>query len=103
MPFEYWEYQFEGAFKSPDSLKSKSGVYVIWCEKEGNWTVLDVGESANVKERVKNHHRADCWAQNCSSGTIYYSATYTPSLQPEERIKIEQKIRNLANPICGNR
>lgn len=102
MPFEYWEYQFEGAFTSPDSLKSTSGVYVIWCKKEGEWAVLYVGEATDVKERVKNHDRARCWAQNCS-GTIYYTATYTPNLQPEERMKIEQKIRSLANPLCGSR
>jgi len=100
MPFEYWEYQFEGAFTSPDSLKSTSGVYVIWCENEGEWAVLDVGESDNVKERVKNHDRADCWEDKCL-GTIYYTATYTPHLQQAERMQIEQRIRNLANPLCG--
>ena len=102
MPFEHWGYQFEGAYKSRDSLKSRSGVYVIWCENGGEWTVLDVGEAADVKERVKNHDRDNCWKSNCS-GTIYYTATYTPNLQPEERTKIEQKIRNLANPLCGSR
>ncbi len=102
MPFEYWGYQFEGAFTSPDSLKSTSGVYVIWCENEGEWAVLDVGATDDVKKQVSNHDHARYWAQNCS-GTIYYSATYTPKLQLEERMKIEQKIRNLANPICGSR
>lgn len=102
MPFEYWEYQFEGAFTSPDSLKSTSGIYVIWCENGGNWTVLDVGEAANVKESVKNDDRADCWEDKCS-GTIYYTATYTPKLQQAERMQREQRIRKLANPLCGKR
>lgn len=102
MPFEYWGYQFEGTYTSRESLRSRSGVYVIWCENEGKWTVLDVGEAADVKERVKTHDRADCWENKCS-GTIYYSATYTPNLQQAERMKIEQRIRNLANPPCGRR
>ena len=102
MPFERWGYQFEGAYTSCEYLRSRSGVYVIWCENEGNWIVLDVGESANVKERVKNHDRADCW-EDKRSGTIYYSATYTPNLQQAERMQIEQNIRKLANPLCGNR
>jgi hypothetical protein len=102
IPFEYWGYQFEGAYTSPDSLKSRSGVYVIWCENKGKWTVLDVGESDNVKERVKNHDRTDCWSRNCS-GTIYYSATYTPNLQQAGRMKIEEKIRQLADPLCVRR
>jgi len=100
--FEYLGYQFDGAYTSPDFLEPTSGVYVIWCENEGNWTVLDVGEAADVKERVKNHDRTDSWAQNCS-GTIYYSATYTPNLQQTKRIEIEEKIRKLTNPPCGKR
>jgi len=102
MPFEYWEYQFEGAYTSCDLLKSNAGVYVIWCESEGNWTVLDVGEAADVKKRVKNHDRTRCWEEHCR-GTIYYTATYTPSLQQADRMKIEERIRNLASPLCGSR
>lgn len=102
MPFERWGYQFEGAYTSCEYLRSRSGVYVIWCENEGNWTVLDVGETDDVKKRVTNHDRADCWTQNCS-GTIYYSATYATNLQQAERIQIEQNIRKLANPLCGKR
>ena len=102
MPFERWSYQFEGAYTSRESLRSRSGVYVIWCENEGNWTVLDVGEADDVKKRVSNHDRADCWEDMCS-GTIYYSATYTPNLQQAERMQIEQRIRDLANPLCSKR
>ena len=100
MGFEYLGYQFDGAYTSPDFLEPASGVYVIWCENEGMWTVLDVGEADDVKERVKNHDRADCWERN-RSGTIYYSATYTPNLQQTKRIEIEGKIRRLTNPPCG--
>ena len=102
MPFERWGYQFEGAYTSCEYLRSRSGVYVIWCENEGKWAVLDVGETDDVKKRVTNHDRARCWAQNCS-GTIYYSATYTPNLQRAGRLEIEQRIRNSANPPCGRR
>ena len=102
MGFERWGYQFDGTYTSPDSLDSRAGVYVIWCKNEENWTVLDVGEAADVKDRVSNHDRADCWSRHCS-GTIYYSAICTPNLQQPGRIAIEQRIRNLTNPPCGER
>ena len=57
MGFERWGYQFDGAYASPDSLQSRSGVMLIWCKKDVDWTVLDVGESADVRERVSNHER----------------------------------------------
>ncbi len=100
MPFEHWGYHFEGAYALADSLKSKAGVYVIWCERGGNWAVLDVGEAADVKKRVKNHERSVCWKDQCG-GRVYYSATYTPKVGEADRMKIEERIRSLASPPCG--
>ena len=102
MSFERCGYQQGPEPIAARRLQSRSGVYVIWCKSGDNWTVLDVGEAANVKERVSNHDRANCWARNCS-GIIYYSATYTPNLQQAGRMKIEQRIRGLTNPPCGER
>lgn len=100
MSFERWGYTFEGAFTDPASLGPRSGVYVIWCKEDDNWNVLDVGESHDVQNRVVNHDRKDCWERNCT-GIIYYSATYTPNLQQSGRQQIEQEIRNVTNPPCG--
>jgi hypothetical protein len=100
LSFERWGYQFEGAFTSTNSLKSLAGVYVIWCKDGDNWKVLDVGEAGDVKDRVSNHDRTDCWKRNCS-GTIYYSATYTSGKTEEQRREIEQSIRSQEDPPCG--
>lgn len=102
MGFERWGYKFEGAWTDPNNLETRSGVYVIWCKSGENWLILDVGESHDVNDRVLSHDRSDCWRRNCT-GTIYYSATYTPKLQQPGRIEIEQHIRNLTNPPCGDR
>ncbi len=102
MSFSRWGYNFEGAWKDPDNLKSQSGVYVIWCVIGEKWTVLDVGESHDVKDRVINHDRAECWKRNCK-GIIYYSATYTPNKQQNGRKEVEQDIRSQTNPPCGER
>ena len=102
MGFERWGYQFEGAWTDPNNLEPRSGVYVIWCKTRENWSVLDVGESHDVKNRVLNHGRKTDWERYCQ-GTIYYSATYTPNLQQAGRVQIEQRIRTLINPPCGER
>lgn len=102
MSFTRWGYQIEGAFISQESLEARAGVYVIWCKNGEAWTVLDVGETGDVKERVATHDRVDCWARHCS-GTIYYSAIYTPNLQQSGRMAIEQGIRELTKPPCGER
>jgi hypothetical protein len=60
MTFERWGYKFDGAYTSPDSLQPIAGVYVIFCRDGDRWTVLDVGESDNVRDRLSDHERVDC-------------------------------------------
>lgn len=67
MGFERWHYNFEGAWTDPNNLEAKSGVYVIWCKVGDNWTVLDVGESSDVKNRVLAHDRKSMANFNISS------------------------------------
>lgn len=98
--FEKWGYHFDGAYTNPNNLQSAAGVYVIWCKTNDSWTILDVGESDDVKDRINNHDRADCWQDNCP-GTIYYSATYISN--PQERSNLEQRIRNEEDVACGER
>ncbi len=102
MGFVKWGYNFEGAFTSCQSLEELPGVYVIWCKFLENWNVLDVGESDDVRRRVCNHDREDCWKRNCS-GTIYFSAMYLPGYTEDERRRIESYIRSQTNPPCGDR
>jgi len=102
MVFERWGYQFEGAWSDPGRLESRSGVYVIWCKVGEKWNVLDVGESHDVRDRVMNHDRSDCWVRNCT-GEIFYSATYTPNLQQSGRKEVEQYVRDQTTPPCGDR
>jgi hypothetical protein len=102
MAFERWEYTVEGEWSDPEKLEDRPGVYIIWCRAGENWSVLDVGESANVKSRVLNHDRSGSWRRNCQ-GDIYYSVIYTHDLQQAERMEIEQKIRRIENPPCGDR
>ncbi|MCB9779721.1 MAG: hypothetical protein H6742_14245 [Alphaproteobacteria bacterium] len=103
MSFQRWNRTFEGAFTGPSSLEAKGGVYVIWCKKGESWTVLDVGESADVRARVLSHDRKDCWTRNSTGGTLYYSATYTDGLQQQGRMEIEKSIRDAAKPTCGDK
>ena len=97
MGFTLLDYHLEGAFKNPSDLPPGAGVYVIWCKDGKTWVVLDVGESEDVRERVMNHDRADCWKKHCS-GEIWYSATYDTNQQTRRRI--EQHIRKEGNLPC---
>lgn len=94
-------YTFEGSFSTSGSLKNQSGVYVILTPtSNNNYKILDVGESAKVKERVENHDREGCWKRHANSGGIYYAAHYPTEAQ---RMKIEKIIRDQYTPPCGKK
>jgi hypothetical protein len=101
IPIARW--QFEGSYSQTSNLYDRSGVYAILDRRrDGNYYVIDVGESATVKTRVETHDRADCWARN-QQGTLAVAVLYTPNLQQPGRRTIEQVLRSQYAPVCGIR
>jgi len=97
-------YTFEGPHTLPSSLANRAGVYAIMAQTStNNYKVVDVGESATVRQRVENHDRTDCWRRNSTPYGPRYAVLYTPGVQQPGRVKIEQRIRNTYNPPCGDR
>ena len=100
MSIKIGNYTFDGPYPSTDKLEDRSGVYAIFCQKDGKNWLIDVGESANVKTRVETHDRKDCWKRNCTS-TLSVAVYYTPGMQQTGRMAIEQEIRKQYDPPCG--
>lgn len=96
------QYTFEGPYTDTDQLENRSGVYAITCTDGRTYGLIDVGESAAVKQRVENHDRKRCWQLNCSA-TLSASVLYTPNLQQAGRVAIENAIRQEFEPPCGRR
>jgi len=70
MAFKLSGYSFSGPFDSADKLKDDSGVYVVATGESGNWKLIDCGEAPNVKEKISNHERRDCWRGEAVEGQI---------------------------------
>jgi hypothetical protein len=93
-------YEFS-VFTSTSSLENKGGVYAILdLRSDDRYYPIDVGESAEVKDRVENHDRKPCWNRNIR-GSIRYGVHYTPGKSAEARRKIEAEIRDKYDPPCG--
>lgn len=86
------------------SLLDASGVYIILTRQKANsqWTVVDIGESGEVKTRVENHDREPCWESH-NQGTLAVAVIYKPNQQQAGRKLIEQELRTQFNPLCGER
>lgn len=95
-------YSFEGPYSFPSSLEDKAGVYVILCVAGEKFHVIDVGESVIVRNRIETHDRKDCWPRNCPD-SLKFAVHYTPNLQQQGRMRIEQEIRDEYDPPCGEK
>lgn len=93
-------YTFEGPYDNTGSLKDNSGVYLIVCHDGSKYAPIDVGESAQVKTRIENHDRSDCWKKNCKH-KLMVAVLYTPHKQQLGRMEIEQDVRCNYTFPCG--
>jgi hypothetical protein len=83
-----------------DKLKNAPGVYTIWCRSSSRDTLIDVGQSDNVRDRVMSHDRRECWNKNCK-GSLEVAATYIKDEQ--QRLDREKEIRQHCKLPCGER
>ncbi|MHA1828361.1 MAG: hypothetical protein ACTSX6_06905 [Candidatus Heimdallarchaeaceae archaeon] len=98
---------FEGPFEvdKAEIPKNRAGVYAILCKKsDGKYYVMDVGESGQSGIRIGNHDRKPCWEKKCD-GTLSVYIRYMPTKEytPEDRRKLESKIRKQYDPPCGKK
>ena len=102
------EFKFEDGpypIDQANKLKNTPGVYTILCRSSSTssrdtLTLIDVGQSDNVRDRVMSHDRRECWNKNCK-GSLEVAATYIKDEQ--HRLDREKKIREQKQPPCGER
>jgi hypothetical protein len=99
MSIKLGKYSFTGPFASVDQVKDRSGVYAIVCTVDGEYFLLDIGESLKLRTRIENYDKKDCWSKYCNGRLTIY-AHYTPFLKQQDRIIIEHELRELFRPDC---
>ncbi len=97
-------YSFEGPYATTGHLKDNAGLYVILTRggSASSWTVLDVGETGQVKSRLETHERGPCWNRH-NQGTLAAAVLYTPRWTDDQRRTLETKLRDSYAPVCGVR
>lgn len=103
MAIEICGYTFEGPYSQTNSLCSQGGNYVILDNRmDGQWWVVDVGESSDIRQRVESHDWAVCWRCN-RQGTLGVAVLHTPSWTADHRRLLESRVREAYAPACGAR
>lgn len=101
MPIQIDQWNFDGPFHNTAPVQKRSGAYAILTRQPGTgmYRVVDAGESGDLRFRLDNHDRAECWRRN-SNGELAVAVLYCD--QPS-RMAIEARLRQAFNPTCGIR
>ena len=90
----YQGYIFNGPFSINTSFNEVAGIYLI---TNSNGTIIDVGETENLKERIPGHERKDCWTRNSGVNLYFHHENNS-----DKRLEKEKFFRNKSNPACGD-
>lgn len=98
MDFEMGNSFFTGryAIDRIDRIEDWPGLYSILCYRNGEYYMIDVGESDNVRSAVENNGRREFWERRCS-GTLVVTVYYTSDMQRSERERLEREIRKFVS------
>jgi hypothetical protein len=100
MALQIGGYEFNGPYRDWTSLLEESGVIVVLGGNGvGEWHVVDIDESDNLRRRVEGHERMPKW-RACNHLMLVVAALYVTA---PERMIIEQELRAQYNPPCGGR
>jgi len=102
MSVKIGSYSFGGYYSSPSDFEEKAGIYAVFCRNYEKDVLIDIGESDDIRLRVENNEKSSCWRRTCASA-LGYVVLYTPDLDEQGRIKIEEEIRDQYNPVCGRK
>jgi len=83
-----------------------AAVYVILCvSSDGSSTVLDVGQSGELGDRINTHDRETCWKEKCPNNNVWVCVYPMPSSQHsrQDREQLEAYLRDKYDPPCGKR
>ncbi|MHC8509359.1 MAG: hypothetical protein ACYYKD_08165 [Rhodospirillales bacterium] len=94
-------YVFEGLFTKVGGLENASGVYAIFTRSAsgGDWDIVDVAASPDVRASVESGKRQDCWDRN-NKGALGYAAYYC---KEGTRARVADEVRRDYGPPCSCR
>ena len=73
-------------------IEDHPGLYSILCYCDGEYSMIDMGQSDDLKSALGNNDREEFWHQSCA-GNLLVSVFYTYDMKESERKQLELEIR----------
>jgi hypothetical protein len=88
-------YEFSGPYSINGDFNEVAGIYVITSDSAAQHKI-DIGETENLKERIPNHERRDCWTRHNGIYLWFHLEN-----NEDSRLEKEKKLRDCFDPPCG--
>jgi len=107
MTFKIGKYYFENPVAlDSGGIKNAAGIYCILgrkkptSEKDSHeWNIIYVGQSGEVKDRIKDHERKSDWEKKAREDELLVAVLYESN--ENKRLSIEKEIRDEYKPPCN--
>ena len=91
-------YHFQGPFAH--NLSFDDDFRCVYAIVSNRTTLIDVGETSSINDRLSSHERRPCWLRNGGATIELYVLVES---NQNRRLQIESFIRNSTDPVCGVR
>ncbi|GEM_PF-3595430 len=79
---------FNGPYAVTSFLENSAGVYLVVCQDNGRWRIVDCGQAERVRDHLESHRLADVWQRDSASFAVWY----TVGPREEERMQLVREI-----------
>ncbi|HXL73755.1 MAG TPA: hypothetical protein VN963_09035 [bacterium] len=101
MSVKIGSYLFEGSYQAPGDLRNRPGIFLVTEYLKGRHTILDIGESEEVRKAIETSNRRECWLKHSVKYELRVSVFYTPDLTTAQRVALAKQFRTKLKPPCG--
>ena len=92
--------EFDGPCDDIDLLSDTSGIYAVLSENNGEFELVDMGESEYVRESLQEHADRQQWQDE--GLIITFAVHYTSDLSAQERREIKEALdREFSDPVAA--
>ncbi len=99
-PIDLGGIHLAGPYSEAAKLPAEAGVYAVLDNRNGNRVLIDVGYAKDVRQRVQEHDRKDCWERS-ARGKLEFAVYCTPEDALDQRQIMEDWLRAKFAPPCG--
>lgn len=64
---------FRGPYALTCYLENSAGVFLVLCQADGGWRIVNCGEAERIREYLEAHPQAGAWRRDAAVFAVWYN------------------------------